>query len=86
MQNKLVNKLLEDLKSECNYIYATEEEIKHSRLIGMYEFDEDREHDLKVSENIKEYLEGILGVTFVLSDDKSNWIKKPIGIRHNFGR
>lgn len=74
--NKLEDKLLEDLKSECNYIYATEEELK--RQSQYFFVDEDAEHDLKVSQNIKDYLEGVLGVTFVWSDDKQDWIKEII--------
>ena len=76
---KLEDKLLENLKSECQYVCATEESLKHSRLFNTYyELDEDAQHDYEVSQNIKDYLESVLGVTFVWSEDKQDWIKEII--------
>ena len=69
---KLEDKLLQDLKSECAYIQAKEEDQD-------WRYDEehreDTEYDLKVSQNVKDYLEGVLGVTFIWSEDKNDWIK-----------
>tara|TARA_R110000822_G_C15088265_1_gene470457 strand:- start:361 stop:618 length:258 start_codon:yes stop_codon:yes gene_type:complete len=70
--DELKDKLLQDLKSECNHIDATERELKESLNLG---YREDTEYDLKVSQNIKDYLEGVLGVTFVWSDNKNDWIQ-----------
>ena len=69
---KLEDKLLQDLKSECAYIQAKEEDQD-------WRYDEahreDTEYDLKVSQNVKDYLEGVLGVTFIWSEDKEDWIQ-----------
>ena len=70
---ELKDKLLEDLKSECAYILAKEEDQS-----WRYNDDgerEDTQYDISVSENVKDYLEGILGVTFIWSDEKDDWIK-----------
>tara|TARA_R110000824_G_scaffold113434_1_gene263140 strand:+ start:847 stop:1077 length:231 start_codon:yes stop_codon:yes gene_type:complete len=71
--SKLEKKLLEDLKSECAYILAKEEDQS-----WRYNSDgerEDTEYDIRVSQNVKDYLEGVLGVTFIWSDEKEDWIK-----------
>ena len=69
---KLEDKLLQDLKSECAYIQAKEED-QEWRYDEAYR--EDTEYDIRVSENVKDYLEGVLGVTFIWSEDKEDWIK-----------
>ena len=69
----LKKRLLEDLKSECAYIQAKEED-QSWRHYDRGER-EDTEYDLSVSENVKTYLEGILGVTFIWSEDKNDWIQ-----------
>tara|TARA_R100001369_G_C3236378_1_gene153152 strand:- start:220 stop:543 length:324 start_codon:yes stop_codon:yes gene_type:complete len=74
----LKKRLLEDLKSECNHIDATEKELKEMQRnprCGDEGYREDTEYDLKVSQNTKDYLEGVLGVTFIWSEDKEDWIK-----------
>jgi len=70
---KLEDKLLQDLKSECAYIQAKEED-QSWRHNGDGER-EDTEYDIRVSQNVKDYLEGVLGVTFIWSEDKEDWIK-----------
>ena len=52
---KLEDKLLQDLKSECNAIDSMEKELKDWGY-GDEGYREDTEYDLKVSENIKDYL------------------------------
>ena len=71
---KLEDKLLQDLKSECVYIQATEDELKDWSY-GDEGYREDTEYDLKVSQNVKEYLEGVLGLTYVWSKDKEDWLQ-----------
>ena len=71
---KLEDKLLQDLKSECNAIDSMEKELKDWGY-GDEGYREDTEYDLKVSQNVKDYLEGVLGVTFIWSEDKEDWIK-----------
>ena len=69
---ELEDKLLQDLKSECEYIQARQEDQSWRFNQGVRE---DTEYDLSVSENVKDYLEGVLGVTFIWSEDKEDWIK-----------
>lgn len=69
---KLKDKLLQDLKSECAYIQAMGEDQEWR--YGDDGYREDTEYDLRVSENVKTYLEGILGVTYVWSDS-DGWIQ-----------
>jgi|TARA_R110000744_G_scaffold114160_1_gene213585 hypothetical protein len=71
--DELKDKLLEDLKSECAYIQAKEEDQS-----WRYNDDgerEDTQYNLTQSGHIKDYLEGVLGVTFVWSDNKNDWIQ-----------
>jgi len=70
---ELEDKLLQDLKSECEYIQAKEEDQS-----WRYNDDgerEDTEYNLEQSGHVKDYLESILGVTFIWSEDKEDWIK-----------
>lgn len=70
---RLKKRLLEDLKSECAYIQAREEDQS-----WRYNDDgerEDTQYNLTQSGHVKDYLEGVLGVTFIWSEDKNDWIK-----------
>ena len=70
---ELKDKLLQDLKSECAYIQAMGEDQEWR--YGDEGEREDTEYDLRVSENVKTYLEGILGVTYVWSEYREDWIQ-----------
>lgn len=70
---ELKDKLLQDLKSECAYIQAMGEDQEWR--YGDDGYREDTEYDLRVSENVKTYLEGILGVTYVWSEYREDWIQ-----------
>lgn len=70
---ELKDKLLQDLKSECAYIQAMGEDQEWR--YGDDGYREDTEYDLRVSENVKTYLEGILGVTFIWSEYREDWIQ-----------
>tara|TARA_R110000803_G_scaffold134363_1_gene201442 strand:+ start:83 stop:310 length:228 start_codon:yes stop_codon:yes gene_type:complete len=71
--NKLETKLKKDLNDACAYIQAKEEDQD-------WRYDEnhreDTEYDLKVSQNIKDYLEGVLGITYIWLEDEQAFVER----------
>ena len=70
--NKLEKELLEDLKEVTIYVAVNAERLKHDKIES--EYTEYTEQQLQHKGSIKQYLEKVLGVTYVWSDNRSDWI------------
>ncbi len=59
MRGELEDKLEQDLRDACNYIECVMEEFENK------EMDEETKHNLMHETIIKDYLECVLGITYV---------------------
>tara|TARA_R100001015_G_C4491165_1_gene68693 strand:- start:286 stop:546 length:261 start_codon:yes stop_codon:yes gene_type:complete len=70
----LEDKLKEDLKDACIAVDNLTEELKNLTIYNA-NF-EDTQHDLKESETIKDYLEIVLGITYIWFKENDKWFLK----------